>query len=325
MGVPTFSFTQLTAAARAYEGAGHNLLEELDAALMDPGAFRLSDLPLSEDLVADMHQVTTEFFRLPLEDKVRYRFVDDQYVGWCGDRFLSEYGSRDRKEMFHIGPRVAPTLPVHADLGSLPEPLAGGAAAARAACSLWPEAPDRFVEVWHRYYRAMQDVAAALGTVFARALGIDPADWFAALDGNWADLAANYYPPIPVDDPEVAPVYNPPHRDLTVFTILHQDQSRAGGLSVQSADGSWTDVLPIEGTYVVNVGDLLTYLSGGRWRAAPHQVTVAPDRSAPAEARISIPFFYRPSDHRTVRSFVDADAVPVAVGDWVLERKKAVA
>jgi hypothetical protein len=38
-----------------------------------------------------------------------------------------------------------------------------------------------------------------------------------------------------------------------------------------------------------------------------------------------VPFFYRPSDERTVTSFVDPDAEPIAVGDWVRAKKRGVA
>lgn len=324
MAVAAFSLSQLVEATRSPSTAGHALLEELDAALIDPGAFRLTDAPLSDALVEDMHAVTREFFEQPLEVKARCRYLEDQYTGWCGPPFLSDYGSgQDRKEMFHIGPRYAPTLDTHSTAGTLAESVLRPDlfGEARRSCILWPEAPVRFVEVWHEYYRRMQTVAASLGTVLAAVLGIPSAEWFAVLGDNWADLAANYYPPVSSEEGGT-PVYQNPHRDLTVFTILHQDGSRAGGLSVEMVDGEWHDVEPIPGTYVVNVGDLLTYLSGGHWRAAPHQVTVFPD--AATQPRLSVPFFYRPSDHRIVTSFVDPDATPIAVGDWVIQRKRGV-
>jgi isopenicillin N synthase-like dioxygenase len=323
MAVPSFSLPALVAAAEAPDGAGRDLLEELDAALIDPGAFRMTDLPVSTELVEKMHFVTNAFFEEPLELKARYRDVDDQYVGWCGSTYLSEYGSADTKEMFHIGPRVAPTLVAHTADGSLPPLDSEVTDKATASCALWPSQPDGFVQVWHEYYRAMQEVSSSFGRVLAAVLGIPAGEWFDVLQGNWADLAANYYPPVASEDGAGKPIYNAAHRDLTIFTILHQDESRAGTLSVQSVDGSWTDVEPIQGTYVVNVGELLTYLSGGRWRAAPHQVTVAPDSEALQRARISVPFFFRPSDEIVVRSFVDPDAPPIAVGDWVLDRKRS--
>jgi isopenicillin N synthase-like dioxygenase len=295
----------------------------LDVALRDPGAFRLTDVPIRGDLLDDLHRVTAAFFALPLEEKQTYRYPSDQYTGWCGGDYLAEYGSRDYKEMFHIGPRVAPTLAAHGPDGALPLVPEDVVEAALQSCSLWPLAPFGFISQWHEYYRGMQQVAAGLGTALAGLLGVPRHVWFAAMGGNWADLAANYYPPVAAGDKGRLPVYNAAHRDLTVFTVLHQDQSRSGGLSVQTVGGAWIDVEPLPDTYVVNAGELLTYLSGGRWVAAPHQVTAAPDQPG-AGARISVPFFYRPSDERVIASFVDDRAEPVAVGQWVADRKRGV-
>jgi len=322
MTVATFSLPELVDALSAPPGSG--VLAAFDEALTDPGAFRLADLPVPEDLIATMHEMTTSFFELPFEVKAGYRYVEDQYVGWCGGEFLGQYGTSDHKEMYHMGPRVAPTLRAHGTDGSLPPPANDERSTALASCRLWPEAPAEFITIWHNYYRVMQETSVLLGRALARLLGISEEEWFAVLGGNWADLAANYYPPVTGADGG-APIYNAPHRDLTIFTILHQDQSRVGGLSVQAADGSWHAVSPQPGTYVVNVGELLTYLSGGRWRAAPHQVTVAETATPATTARISVPFFYRPSDERIVTSFVDLDAAPIAVGDWVLAKKRGVA
>ncbi len=322
MTIASFALPELVRASQSATGSGAPLLQEFDAALIDPGGFRLTDLPVAADLVEKMRAVTQEFFELPIEIKARYRYVEDQYVGWCGGDFLTEYGSIDQKEMFHIGPRVAPTLRAHGTDRGIPDLDAELLDAAPGSSPLWPTAPQEFIALWHEYYLGMQATAADLGMVLATTLGMDIEEWFEVLGDNWADLAANYYPPLPPYEGDTPPVYNVPHCDLTVFTILFQDQNRTGGLSMQSADGTWEDVEPIAGSFVVNVGELLTYLSGGRWRAAPHQVTVNPTADGRGEARISIPFFYRPSDLKTVTSFVDPDAAPIAVGDWVIERKR---
>ena len=105
--------------------------------------------------------------------KTAYRFVDDQYVGWCGGEFLSQYGTRDRKEMYHVGPRVAPTLVAHDEAGSVPPLDADLVDNALSTCSLWPAQPESFIELWHSYYRSMQEVAAQLGEVLAHLLGVD--------------------------------------------------------------------------------------------------------------------------------------------------------
>ena len=120
MTVATFSLAELVDALNAPAGSG--VLAAFDDALTDPGAFRLTDLPVSEDLIATMHQVTSGFFELPFDVKTAYRYVEDQYVGWCGGEFLGQYGSADHKEMYHIGPRVAPTLRAHGVDGAVPLP-----------------------------------------------------------------------------------------------------------------------------------------------------------------------------------------------------------
>jgi isopenicillin N synthase-like dioxygenase len=320
MTVATFSLPELVDALGRPSGA--DLLATFDAALTDPGAFCLTDLPVPPELVAAMHDVTNEFFQLPVAVKVGYRYEQDQYVGWCGGEFLGQYGSADHKEMYHIGPRVAPTLVAHTRSGALAILADDLKGAALGSCALWPEAPAEFIAVWHEYYQAMQATAVLIGRVLARLLGITEREWFAVVGGNWADLAANFYPPVTPSD-GAAPIYNAPHRDLTIFTVLHQDQSPVGGLSVQAADGSWDAVAPRPDAFVVNVGELLTYLSGDRWRAAPHQVTVTQAATPTAAPRISVPFFYRPSDDRVVTSFVDLGSAPIAVGDWVLAKKQA--
>jgi isopenicillin N synthase-like dioxygenase len=322
MPVASFSLPDLEQASQEPSAAGAELLGRMDEALRDPGAFRLADLAIPARLVEEMHRVTCAFFELPMEQKVRYRYPDDPYVGWCGGEFLSQYGSADRKEMYHIGPRVAPTLVAHAKDGSVPSFGDEINARALASCTLWPEAPPDFILTWHRYYAGMQEAAASIGAVLAALLEIEREEWFDIMEGNWADLAANYYPPVAGADGGDRPVYNAAHRDLTVFTVLHQDQSRSGGLSVERVDGTWDEVGPEAGTYVVNVGELLTYLSGGRWRAAPHQVTVSPDAAVARSVRISVPFFFRPSDERVVTSFVDPEAIPIPVGEWVVQRKR---
>lgn len=288
----------------------------VDDALHDPGAFRLEMGVADSALLTEMDRVTRRFFEAPEEDKARLRYEADPYIGWCGGRYLAERGSSDEKEMFHIGPRVAPSLTSHDGTGALGEEVPGPSDA-----PLWPDLAP-FFDAWHRYYRRMQVVAAALGRGLARLLEADEDTWFGMLAGNWADLAANYYPPLEKRAEGGDPVYNAAHRDLTVFTILYQDDSSVGGLSVQDTAGAWHPVDPRPGTLVVNAGELLTYLSGRRWRAAPHRVTVNPPAAGPRRARLSIPFFYRPSDQSVARSLVDPAAEAIAVGDWVAERKR---
>jgi isopenicillin N synthase-like dioxygenase len=315
-----FSYTALVEASRREDPAADDLLARLDAACTDPGGFLLVDCPVPDGLLEQMLGSTQRFFELPVAEKSRYRWPEDQYVGWRGSDNQNQHGFADYKEMFHIGPRVAPTLATSAPDGSVPAPASDLADEALATCSLWPAELPEFVEVWHRYFAAMQELAAGLGSACAAALGIEPSEWLETLADNYSDLAANFYPPV-APDAGAKPVYNAPHADLTVFTILIQNASRIGGLSMEAVDGTWIDAVPTPGVFVVNVGELLTYLSGDRWRAVPHQVKVAETGETARDPRISIPFFHRPHDAKDVVPFVGEAADPISVGEWVRQRK----
>jgi isopenicillin N synthase-like dioxygenase len=308
-----FDLAELVAATRDRDAG---VLARLDAACSEAGAFALSGVVLPPGLMERMHRDTLDLFRLPASVKERLQDPEDQYVGWKGDANRNAHGFPDTKEMFHIGPRVDPTLRGPDAHGRLPEPSGAG------DCPLWPAELPALQDSWRRYYRAMQDVGTVLGLAFAATLRVPEQAWLDLVEDNWADLAANYYPPV-----GAAPVgvRNAVHADLTMFTVLYQDEGGGGGLRMRTRDGRWVVVPPDQGTLLVNIGELLTYLTAGRWWPVPHEVGEA-DPAAPGAdtPRISIPFFYRPHDRRTVVPLLAGDDVaPVQVGAWVRERKLA--
>jgi isopenicillin N synthase-like dioxygenase len=77
--------------------------------------------------------------------------------------------------------------------------------------------------------------------------------------------------------------------DLSWITLLLQDD--VGGLEVRTVEGEWIPVEPVPGTLVVNIGEILQFVSGGLYAATPHRV-VNPSRD---RSRISIPFFLNPA------------------------------
>lgn len=308
-----FALPELVTAARCGD---RTLLDQFDDVCADIGAFAMTDLPISNDLLAQVYRQTLEFFRLPQDSKEALRDPGgNPYIGWDGADVDPGHDSAKRKQMYHIGPRISP---------SLTTPDVDGRFAVRPtdrSLGPWPDDLPEFTAAWHAFYRQMQETAMLLGEAMAATIGIPLSTWRALTADNWADLAANYYPAAREGD---VGSRNAVHSDHTLFTVLYQDDGGGGGLRMQRRGGEWIDVPPIEGTYLVNVGELLAFLTGGRWWAVPHEVTV-PDITERANCtpRVSIPFFYRPNDNRTIAPFHDADADALLMSEWLLSRRAA--
>ena len=75
------------------------------------------------------------------------------------------------------------------------------------------------------------------------------------------------------------------HTDMSCITILYQDE--IGGLQVRSNEGQWIDIIPAEGTLVVNIGDMLQAWSNDKLRSSEHRVVL----KQPVN-RFSLAFFW---------------------------------
>jgi len=93
------------------------------------------------------------------------------------------------------------------------------------------------------------------------------------------------------------------HTDYGGLTLLYQDA--CGGLEVQGMDGEWVPATPIPGTIVVNIGDLMAFWSGGRYKATKHRVRFVAKqgegRQPPwSKDRYSIVLFSHPNSNTKV-------------------------
>ncbi|CCE27949.1 related to gibberellin 20-oxidase [Claviceps purpurea 20.1] len=79
------------------------------------------------------------------------------------------------------------------------------------------------------------------------------------------------------------------HSDYGSITLLFQDSQ--GGLQVKSPTGDFVDATPIEGTIVVNAGDLLARWSNDTIRSTIHRVVEPPSQDDEHPARYSIAYF----------------------------------
>jgi isopenicillin N synthase-like dioxygenase len=85
------------------------------------------------------------------------------------------------------------------------------------------------------------------------------------------------------------------HTDYGSITLLFQDNR--GGLQVKSPNGTFVDATPIEGTVVINAGDLLARWSNDTIKSTLHRVVEppAPEEGDVHPARYSIAYFCNPN------------------------------
>lgn len=83
------------------------------------------------------------------------------------------------------------------------------------------------------------------------------------------------------------------HTDMSCITIVYQDE--LGGLQVRSKDGQWVDILPCEGTLVVNIGDMLQAWSNDKLRSSEHRVVLKKPIN-----RFSLAFFWCFEDEKVI-------------------------
>ena len=190
------------------------------------------------------------------------------------------------------------------------------------APNVWPDPAlvPGFRESFLAYYAVMEDLAAKLMRLMALALDLDE-NWF---DDKIADhitgLAALRYPALD-SAPLPGQFRRGPHSDWGSLTILYSDG--VPGLQILSPEGEWADVVAPEGSFVINLGDLMAAWTNDRWVSTLHRVVAADGAWG---ERISVAFFHQPTyDARIecIPTCMSADNPPryepITSGEWLDE------
>jgi isopenicillin N synthase-like dioxygenase len=108
--------------------------------------------------------------------------------------------------------------------------------------------PTSCREVAERYSEEQNKLAKKILELISESLGLQPF-YMSEYLGGVQYLMVNYYPSCPQPDLAIGLVK---HSDLGLLTLLLQDGNP--GLQVLK-DGEWITVRPMEGVFVVNLGD----------------------------------------------------------------------
>ena len=162
-----------------------------------------------------------------------------------------------------------------------------------------------------QYYEALEDLATDIMRLFALGLNLDEHFFDDKIDDHMTSLTANYYPAVNTE-PLEGQYRKGPHSDWGTLTILYQDDT--GGLEVLDRhNDEWLDVPVVPGSFVVNIGDLMSVWTNDQWQSTKHRVRV-PAVEKRSTARVSMPFFHQPNWNALVEclpSCLPAGTVPL--------------
>ena len=288
-----------------------SLSSTLSTAFSTTGFAYLTNAPLSftDNEVFDLaHQ----FFSLPNESKMgvaRKTFRPHNANTYRG-YFPVQAGSDNLKEGFEIGPEER--LLQNNRMGR-----SGGFNLNEG--NVWPEDFDIAREKLERLHGEMQALSGKLLALLAVALGKSEDCFEEYMQESLSTLRLMHYPAVSSTSQQQE-LCCTPHTDSGILTLLHQDAT--GGLEVLSADEKeWIPAPYVPGSIVVNIGDLMSRVSGGKFKATVHRV-----RSSFGKERFSVPFFFEPGAACLVRSaveFMDEGEVGEKEG-WGVQRREVV-
>lgn len=247
-------------------------VEEIGKACREVGFLYVKNHGIPEMLINDILAAGREFFERPLAQKEQV-LLDTRIRGYLPLGYRSYEGESIAATSNQEGFWMGPDRPLKSD-NRLDGP------------NLWPENSQSLRNSLEAYYKAATTLAIVLQKAFALALGLPDSFFNEFFVDQSSLLKINHYPP--QDNPTtVSNIGVVPHSDEGGFTILWQDKN--GGLEVESKGGEWVVAPPIEGTFVINLGDTMQIWTNGEFSSTPHRVI---NRSG--VDRYSIPFFVSP-------------------------------
>jgi isopenicillin N synthase-like dioxygenase len=246
---------------------------------------------IEADLMQAIAQISRDFFDLPVAEKLLcnaigsaggrgyYRMEAKSLARTLGDATAPG----DLRESFRTGVEAVADDPYTTAPGAF----------GHFAPNIWPRRPAQFQEIWQRYFEACSSLTVDLMQICARALDL-PENWFDdKIDRSTSNIVAQNYPKL--DRPPVpGQLRNGAHTDFGTLTLL-MAEDKPGGLQVMATDGSWHDLKPSSGTFIVNLGDMMAQWTNDRWRSTLHRVVNPPLDAGEAARRLSLVFFHTPN------------------------------
>ena len=262
------------------------LHDELRAAATEVGFFQLTGHGVTAGETTALTAAMRAFFALPEADRLSVSNLNSPHFrGYTRTGHELTGGSQDWRDQLDIGAELPPHVPAP---GEPPYWWLEGP-------NQWPAALPELRTAALHWIDRLSTVAGRLLHELLASIGARPDFYDDAFAGHpHLRLKLVRYPGTA---PDGAGQGVGAHKDYGFITLLLQDS--VGGLQVErewgsprpeGGGGSFLEVPPLEGAFVVNLGELLEVATDGYLKATNHRV-VSP---AGARERYSVPFFYNP-------------------------------
>ena len=263
---------------------------DIGAACEGIGFFYLTGHGIPVEMTDGIFSAARQFFTLPVERKTDPDLLisREHSRGYqpLGTRYYEKTSAPDLMEAF----KYQRELPADD-----PDILAGDRIQ---QANKWPANLPGWRERLLAYFDAIDGVSANLLRAFALALDLEEDYFLGFYLKPMTQVSLLHYPPQP---PAPDAFGNRPHLDETAFTIVLQED--VAGLEVKTASGNWVGVPPIQGSFVVNVGDYMARWTNDRFRSTMHRVV-----NRTGAERYSIPYFAIPDFDAVI------ECLPTCVG-----------
>ncbi|KAI4386673.1 hypothetical protein MLD38_004586 [Melastoma candidum] len=257
------------------------VVRSLDQACREAGFFYVKGHGIPESLIKDVRALSHQFFELSYEEKLKIKMTPA--AGYRGYQRLGENvtkGVPDMHEAIDCYREVKQGM--YGDLG---KPMEG--------CNQWPDTPADLKPVFEEYVSLCTDLSKKIMRGIALALGGSPYEFEGERAGDpfWV-LRIIGYPGASKEnghDSKENDVGCGAHTDYGLLTLVNQDDSITA-LQVRNLSGEWISAVPVPGTFVCNIGDMLKIWSNGLYDSTLHRVI----NKSPVY-RVCVAYFYEPN------------------------------
>ena len=265
---------------------------ELVRALEDVGFLYLENVKCFNP--DELYRATEWFFNLPGEKKreVATATWNPQNKNAYRGYFPAVEGGSSFKEGLEMGKEISPDDP--------------DAKRVLYEKNLWPveDSTVPFRQIMSKYNDDMDRTSLEVTRLIAIGLGMDENAFDELfLTKPLSTLRLLCYPPRKEEPPPESKdgdlvMQCNEHSDAVFLTFLATFHHR--GLQILTKEGKWVFVEPRPNALVVNIGEILSKMTGYRLKATMHRVIYMGER------RLSLPFFYEPHYHGDLNKFYRA-------------------